>query len=145
MGLFDIFKKKQETIPFSEPVNSAVYTCRHVMTENSPILHIAHDMNGDWQFLCNHCGQKLDLNKVMIVALSDVYKKHNEIEILNHLKLGTQAFRQDENSEWLYQDIAIDEYQEWLDNIKNAIAQENTRRNGVLRSDFSGIKIYRDK
>ena len=36
-----------------------------------------------------------------------------------------------------------DEYEQWLTDIKDKIAETNIARNGHLRSDFSGIKFNR--
>ncbi len=140
MGLFEklgINKEKKSIFPYNDGKDRAVYTCRHIMNKQEPIAYVSHDMNGDWTFLCKSCSQELDLNSVMIVALCDLY---NVADISSYAAL-------DENTQ--YEDDCItykndDEYERWLTDIKDRIAAVNVERNGKLRSDFSGIKIYRN-
>ena len=143
MGLFDIFKKKQTKEEVSNIAAKAVFTCRHVMDGESPILYMACDADGDLQFFCANCGESLDLNQVMVVAVSDVYKRYEtDVSFAQGLQMGQFAVR-DENGDWQINDIESNEYTEWFHKVKNAIEQENIRRNKALRSDYSGIKIYR--
>ena len=39
--------------PFSEPENTAVITCCHIIDNGADILYVSHDAeDGMWQFLC---------------------------------------------------------------------------------------------
>lgn len=51
-------------------------------------------------------------------------------------------YKDPNGDEYMY-DGSDDEYEQWLTDIKDKIAETNMARNGQLRSDFSGIKIYR--
>ena len=73
MGLFDKFKK-EDNFPYSDGKERATFTCRHIMSKQSPIEYVSHDANGDWTFFCKSCSEELDLNNAMIVALCDLYK-----------------------------------------------------------------------
>jgi len=135
MGLFDKLKK-HENFPYSDGKDKATFTCRHIMSKQSPIEYVSHDTNGDWTFLCKSCSEELDLNSAMIVALCDLYKI-TDISEYNTLERNTQ----NENGNITKKNN--DEYEQWLVDIKDKIAETNMARNGHLRSDYSGIKIYR--
>ena len=72
----------------------------------------------------------------MIVALCDLYKIA-DISQYNTLEKNTQN---DSGNITVKND---DEYEQWLTEIKDKIAETNIARNGQLRSDYSGIKISR--
>lgn len=72
----------------------------------------------------------------MIVALCDIYNIVN-INEYSTLERNTQC----ENGNITYKNN--DEYEQWLTRIKDGIVEINISRNGLLRSDFSGIRIFR--
>ena len=130
MGLFKK-QKKEDNFPYSDGKDRAAYTCRHIMNKQSLIEYVSHDSNGDWTFLCKNCSEKLDLNNAMIVALCDLYKV---ADISNYCTLEKNM--QNENGNITAK--SANEYEEWLTQIKDKIAETNISRNGQLRSDFSG-------
>lgn len=137
MGIFNKLKK-EDNFPYIDGKDKATYTCRHIMDMQENIEYVSHDENGDWTFLCKNCSEKLDLNSAMIVALYDLYKV---ADISNYCTL-------EKNMQNINGNITAkntDEYETWLTQIKDKIAETNISRNGQLRSDFSGIKIYRKK
>ena len=137
MGLFNK-NKKLNTFPYSDGKDKATFTCRHIMNKLENIEYVSHDKNGDWTFLCNNCSKALDLNSVMIVALCDLYKV---ADISQYCTLEKDM----QNEKGNITSKNTDEYEEWLLQIKDKIVETNISRNGQLRSDFSGIKIYRSK
>jgi hypothetical protein len=40
-----------ERFDFKLARNTGIFVCRRVM-EGAPVLHVSHDKDGDWQFLC---------------------------------------------------------------------------------------------
>lgn len=138
MGLF--IKRKLEN-PFKDELNTVVFSCRHVMYKKENIKFISHDSNGDWDFFCKDCGNKLDLDNVMIVSLTDVLKIYPDIGFFSNLENNNYLILT--NEEWVKYKTINDDYNKWLIEIKDAIVNENIKRNRVLRSDFSGIKIQR--
>lgn len=136
MGLFGKFKKEDD-FPYIDGKDKAVYTCKHIMNKQNDIEYVSHDENGDWTFWCQNCSEELDLNSVMIVALCDLYKitdisKYCTLE--KNMESRNSSIMVKENNE----------YEQWLIDIKGKIAETNINRNGHLRSDFSGIKIYKN-
>lgn len=137
MGLFDRIKK-QDNFPYIDGKDKATYTCRHIMDHQENIEYVSHDKNGDWTFLCKNCSKKIDLNSAMIVALCDLYKV---ADISQYCTLERNM--QNKNGNITAKNT--DEYETWLTAIKDKIAETNISRNKQLRSDFSGIKIYRNQ
>ena len=135
MWLFDKFKK-EDNFQYSDGKDKATFTCRHIMNKQSSIRYVSHDANGDWTFLCKSCSEELDLNSAMIVALCDLYKIA-DISTYSTLERNTQ------NEKGNVTVKNNDEYEQWLTEIKDKIAETNIARNGQLRSDYSGIKLSR--
>lgn len=137
MGLFAKLKK-EDNFPYNDGKDRAAFTCRHIMNKQDKIQYVSHDANGDWTFLCESCSKELDLNSVMIVALCDLFKI---ADISRYCTLEKNTQNENES----ITEKENNEYEEWLTDIKDKIAETNISRNRQLRSDFSGIKIYRNK
>ena len=85
--------------PFNEQENVAVFTCCHIIREDSDIYYVSHDEDdGAWQFLCNlESHQNSDAN---IVSLKQIFELDNSIGELANMPLGSYATRVDKNSPW---------------------------------------------
>ena len=97
MGLFDRFMKKKP-FPFRDKPNTAVFTCVHVLNQERPILHVIHDGDGDWQFLC---GAQHDVDEARVIALAEAYELDPSVGALARLGYGHSADRTDKNSAWV--------------------------------------------
>ena len=97
MGLFDRHHKKK-TFPFYDKPNTAVFTCVHVLNKERPILHITHDENGDWQFLC---GDNHREDEARIISLAEAYDIDKSVGKLAKMEYGSCADREDGNSDWI--------------------------------------------
>ena len=97
MGLFDRFFKKN-AFPFRDKPNTAVITCIHVLNQERPILHVIHDEDGDWQFLC---GARHDVDEARVIALDEAYDLDPSLGALARLDYGHSADRSDKNSAWV--------------------------------------------
>ena len=97
MGLFGkLFRKN--IFPFRDKPNTAVFTCVHVLNRERPILHVTHDEDGDWQFLC---GAAHDADEARVVALDEAYELDPSVGKLANLDYGCSADRADKNSSWV--------------------------------------------
>jgi Domain of unknown function (DUF4262) len=86
---------------FSEDRHRAVYVCAHVLAR-APILYVAHDAEGDWQFLC---GQQHDNpDSVRMLCLEEVVAADPDLNKLAKLDKGLQATRQQIGAEWAVSD-----------------------------------------
>lgn len=72
----------RERWPFPDPPDQSVFTCRHVI-DGAPILHVVHEAEGQWQFLCggDHTEQTpviVDLREIVSLdpALQDLAGLH---------------------------------------------------------------------
>ncbi|MCH5203222.1 MAG: hypothetical protein J1F03_00665 [Oscillospiraceae bacterium] len=97
MGLFNLINKKN-SFPFHDKPNTAVFTCIHVLNEERPILHVTHDEDGYWQFLC---GDNHNEDEAKIIALSEAYELDNSVGNLAEMDYGHSADRKDEKSDWV--------------------------------------------
>ena len=80
------------------PKHLPAYICSHVFRNEKPILLVAHNRNGDWQFLCGDGHADGDLPKV--VGVGHLLDRDPSLEKLHDLPLGWSAERQDVQSEW---------------------------------------------
>ena len=97
MGLFDRFLKKKP-FPFRDRPNTAVFTCVHVLDRERPILHVVHDEDGDWQFLC---GAPHGVDEARVIALEEAYDLDPSVGTLAGMDYGHSADRTDVNSDWI--------------------------------------------
>ena len=133
MGLFN-FKKEEKCF------SKVVFTCRHFMEEGKVVTYISHKDNGDYECFCSNCEQELDLNSVMVIGLEEILTDNNK-ELLN-IEKGKYNYLKD--GKWYEKEFdKNDEYFAWSFDIEDKIINENIRRNRVLRSDLSGIRINR--
>lgn len=83
--------------PFKEAKNLGVFTTRQVIEEGYPILLVAHDDDGDWQFLC---GTSNDTEDGRLVSLHCIVESHPSVAELADLPMGWQAFRDAPDTPW---------------------------------------------
>ncbi len=88
------FSKKKA---FGTRLDSAVFTCCHVLEERVPILYVEHDSDGDWQFLC---GKEHTTDEARIVSVKEVIKIDSSICFIDNLTCGQIAERKSGNDRW---------------------------------------------
>ena len=81
---------------FREDRKLGVYTTRQVL-EGPPILRVSHEMDGDWQFLCDTTTDVADLK---IVCLEHLIERDSSINELFQLKYGWTAWRDTVEGDW---------------------------------------------
>ena len=84
--------------PFTDPDNTAVFSCEHVIERGRPILRVSHDHDGDWQFLCgdSHVG-----GKPQIVCLGCMVERDGSIVSVADLPMGWGADREFPGAAWI--------------------------------------------
>ena len=83
--------------------NQYVFSTRFVIYENSEIIRIIHEENGDWQFL--GCEEELKESDGVVVSLGEMMDLDNSLNIVESLPVGKQALRKDKQSPWYIYDI----------------------------------------
>lgn len=82
---------------FVEPKNQAVFTTVGVIELGNPILHVVHDEDGDWQFLC---GGPTTLSQAKLVCLANIVQAHPSVEELADLPRVWTATRESPGQPW---------------------------------------------
>jgi hypothetical protein len=86
--------------PFADAVNTGVYATVQVMN-GAPILELAHDDDGDWQFLHSTTLTDDDAGDLKYVCLGCVFERHRYIAEHAQLQYGWAVMRNDESSGWV--------------------------------------------
>ena len=84
--------------PFREPPESRVYTTRFVLDEDLPILIVAHDPDGGWEFLCGTTDKPKDAREILLGEVVELDPRLREVA---DLPVGWRAFRDAPESPWM--------------------------------------------
>ncbi len=79
-------------------LNLAVITTKYIL-EGEPILYVARDEDGDWQFLG---GQDITEADAAMVSLGQIIERDSSIKELLDMPKETEAKRKDINSPWVF-------------------------------------------
>lgn len=95
---------------FKDPPETAVYTSRQVYVDGELLGLVAHDLDGDWQFLHNEGaepqGEGRDTADLMVVHFHHIIERFPEVEGLSDLPVGWTAWRDRPNEPWVREPIA---------------------------------------
>ena len=83
--------------PFDASMNATAYSTKNIVKNGYPVLTIAHDNEGDWQFLCGETGNPQDIS---IGCFGCIFELHPWIAEFSDLPLGWIAWRDDESEPW---------------------------------------------
>jgi hypothetical protein len=81
---------------FREERNLGVFTTRQVL-EGKPVLRVSHDVDGDWQFLCDTTS---DVGDLKLVALEEIVQRDSTLNKLFELNYGWSAWRETPEHDW---------------------------------------------
>ncbi len=84
--------------PFADAKNTCVITTRQILSDGLPLLLVAHDEDGDWQFLC---GTTNEADDGCVAALGCMVDLHPAVAELADLPLGWIAERESPNLPWV--------------------------------------------
>jgi hypothetical protein len=81
-------------------LNTAVFTTRFVLENNSPILFVYHHVeDGAWEFLG---GEEINSdNDYRVVSMEEIINLDKSLIELLSLRQGSEAFRSDMESPWI--------------------------------------------
>jgi hypothetical protein len=99
--MFNLFKKnndKTSEYKFADSSDTACFVCDHVLSRQRPILHVTHDHDGYWQFIC---GQN-DHDEIngKIISIGQATAIDSTINTLYEMAIGVGADRQSVNDNW---------------------------------------------
>ena len=83
--------------PFEDPHNAHAYSTVQVFRRNFPILRVSHDLDGDWQVLCD---TTIDSRDGIVVCLGCAFQRDRTIGELADLPLGWAAWRDFVGGPW---------------------------------------------
>jgi Domain of unknown function (DUF4262) len=82
--------------PFHDGTNLACLTTRRVL-EGLPILHVSHDGDGDWQFLC---GTTTETEDCSLVSLGEMLRRDGTLSEVADLPPAWTASRDGADRPW---------------------------------------------
>ncbi len=91
-----------KAFPFKQDPESFVYSCTHVANLERPILYVAHDISGDWQFLCGHVDNVTNLK---VISLAEAYELDRTVGSIANMERGHFAERKTTRSPWKIQKL----------------------------------------
>lgn len=91
--------KKEVTDMVEESLTKAVFTTVYVIENNSPIIYVYHDMDGDWQFFGPE--ENVETDKARIVSLGEIIEMDASVKEVLDMPKGTDAHRKSRESEWV--------------------------------------------
>lgn len=83
--------------PFPDPISTAAFCTDKVAREDFDVLQVAHDVNGDWQFLD---GTTDEPGECVMLCLGCIFEKHPDMAAIADLPRGWGAYREAAGAEW---------------------------------------------
>jgi hypothetical protein len=80
-----------------------VFTTKYVVKNNSPIVRVLHDEDGDWQFLGSE--GNLQETDAMVVSLGEIIEFDTTLSEIINLPIGKQALRTNIGKTWYIYDL----------------------------------------
>lgn len=87
--------------------NQYVITTKYVINNNSPIIRVMHEKDGDWQFLGKE--ENLSESDAFVLSLEEILCLDKSLQDVLSLPLGKQAYRTSPKDSWLVCDIDDDD------------------------------------
>jgi len=85
------------------PRNLVAYICTHVFENTRPILLIAHESDGDWQFMCG--GTDHGAGEGHVVGVAHLMDRDPSINECANLPNGFEAERSATDQAWIRRGI----------------------------------------
>ncbi len=83
--------------PIDENRNKAVLTTRYVVKNNSPVVTVIYDEDGDWQFLG---AEEIDENDAVVLSMKEMIKHDGTLYNVPELECGQSAVRENIHHPW---------------------------------------------
>lgn len=79
-------------------LNQAVFTTRFVLENNSPIVYVCHDDEGDWQFFGKE--EELTEEDARIISFGEILRINPSLKQILGISQGMEAWFNFETKEW---------------------------------------------
>ncbi len=83
--------------PIDENPNKAVLTTRYVIKNNSSVVCVIYDEDGDWQFLG---AEEIDESDAVVFSMKEMIKHDGTLCNIPELECGQYAVRENIHSPW---------------------------------------------
>jgi len=86
---------------FEDPLNTAVFTTKFVVTDRKLITYVANELeDGDWQFFSDDKFDNYE-DVAMLVGLGEIIDFDNSVLEIANLPLGYKATRRKATDKWI--------------------------------------------
>ncbi len=92
--------------------HTPVFVCVHVLDGGLPIVHVSHDSDGDWQFLCGADHRNAGAAQAKILCLEHVVARDPSVNALAGMCTSHTATRTSPDAEWQIEDRTLDSIRE---------------------------------
>jgi hypothetical protein len=75
----------------------AVFTLKDIVSGRKPVLHVVHDVDGDWQFLT---GEAVSMEEAVLVSMNNMLTLDHSLSQLLEMENGFEANRATIQAEW---------------------------------------------
>lgn len=82
-------------------MSSRGFVCRNVWQKGAAILNVAHEQDGDWQFLCGG-DEHGSADEAVLVHPEHIFEMHSDLADLMNLEEGQAAQRAAPGAPWVY-------------------------------------------
>ncbi len=86
------------------------FACKSAWEKRAPILHVFHELDGDWSFICDGSAHPPGLGdehapdgEVVLIHTQHVFDRFPDVSPLSTLRPGEWASREDIRSPWVRQ------------------------------------------
>ncbi|WP_306644014.1 hypothetical protein [Sanyastnella coralliicola] len=83
---------------FKDSPTKHVFTCKHVVHGGEQIRYVAHDHDGDWQFMCG--ANSHSPSESMLISLEQAIELDASLNDLYEMPLGVGAWREAKGEPW---------------------------------------------
>lgn len=74
------------------------FACRKVWEQNAPILHVLHETDGDWQFLCGDDHPSAD--EAVLLHAQHVFDRFPDMAAVSDIRPGFYRWRNAPDQAW---------------------------------------------
>ncbi len=82
---------------FKEKLSTAVFTSKYVMGKDSPIVYVAHNEDGSWEFWGKEI---IDESEIMVVLLEQIIRTDPTVLDVADLPIQFTAVREAKGNSW---------------------------------------------